>query len=287
MGVDSKLLLRFSLLAGVGWFVLAGCYPSTTSIQRLALLAPFEGRYREVGYNALYAARLAWQDFGNPEIELLPLDDGGAPSSAADRARALARDPLVKAVIALGYDAARPEVQTALNGTPLVIVGHWQAQPVTDSTFILASPELPTLLSAPADVDVVDAARLPAPITGGEVFALRQFPHLAPAVSAVTILSSAALPDAAFVERYRSSGLYAPPPSLLTSLAYDATAMALQALEEADPAAAMRAMTYNGLNGVIRFQAGYWADAPIRRYRYDPDCLRRSGDLCLVRTDGS
>ncbi len=32
----------------------------TPTIYRIALLAPFEGRYREIGYNALYAARMAF-----------------------------------------------------------------------------------------------------------------------------------------------------------------------------------------------------------------------------------
>src|SRR5690349_2126250 len=49
------------------WFAL-GCFLSGCAITpheltpRIALLAPFEGRYREVGYNAYYAVRLAFVD---------------------------------------------------------------------------------------------------------------------------------------------------------------------------------------------------------------------------------
>ena len=31
-------------------------------IAKIALLAPFEGQYREIGYNAFYALRLAYDD---------------------------------------------------------------------------------------------------------------------------------------------------------------------------------------------------------------------------------
>ncbi len=266
-----------------GWLALAGCAAAPAPIQRLALLAPFEGRYREIGYNALYAARLAWQDFGSLTVELLPLDDGGTPASAAERARGLARDPLVKVVIALGYDAASQDMQLALAGIPLVVVGNWNAQPVSGSTFVLANPSLSAQLSTPADLPVTAAPQLSPPIVGGDVLALRQFRRLMSEIDGFTILSSARLPDREFSARYRASGLYAPPPGLLASLTYDAVGMSLQAMQTPDTAGRLRTMSYTGLNGVIRFQDGYWADAPIYRYRYDSVCLQRGVDeLCLV-----
>src|SRR4051794_35174325 len=82
---------------------LSACGVMHTPITRIALLAPFEGRYREIGYNALYAARLALADAADPQIELLPIDAGG--DQAAERARALSLDPQVKTVILLGYEA--------------------------------------------------------------------------------------------------------------------------------------------------------------------------------------
>ena len=47
-----------SVLAALLLVALTAC-GGTPPVMRLALLAPFEGRYREVGYQALYAARLA------------------------------------------------------------------------------------------------------------------------------------------------------------------------------------------------------------------------------------
>lgn len=287
MGVKRAAVIWRAIAIFSGWLALAGCAEAPAPIQRLALLAPFEGRYREIGYNALYAARLAWQDFGSLTVELLPLDDGGTPASAAERARGLAQDPLVKVVIALGYDAASQDVQLALAGIPLVVVGNWNAQPVSGSTFVLANPSLSAQLSTPANLPVTAAPQLLPPIVGGDVLALRQFRRLATRqTDGFTILSSARLPDREFSARYRASGLYVPPSGLLDSLTYDAAGMSLQAMQTPDTAGRLRAMSYTGLNGIIRFQNGYWADAPIHRYRYDSACLQRSGDeLCLVSAE--
>jgi len=73
---------------------------------RVALLAPFEGRYREIGYNALYAARLAFTESGFANVELMPIDDGGSVVTAVLRARALTHDPQVIGALILGYQAA-------------------------------------------------------------------------------------------------------------------------------------------------------------------------------------
>jgi ABC-type branched-subunit amino acid transport system substrate-binding protein len=76
--------------------MVVGCGATRSyAITRIALLAPFEGRYREVGYNAYYAALLALGESGSTQIELLAVDDGGSPATAAQRAAALARDPWV------------------------------------------------------------------------------------------------------------------------------------------------------------------------------------------------
>ena len=238
---------------------------------RIALLAPFEGRYREIGYNALYAARLAQTDFGDEQIELLAVDDGGAAESAADRAHALAQDPQVKAVIALGYASTGENVQQAFEDMLLLIVGSWSAQPQSNSAFVLSSSELDAFLTAPAAVDVVEAAILPAPVIGGDVFALAQFSKLRSNLNDVTVVSSAGLPDEQFSERYRNSGQFAPSPGLLATLTYDATTIAMLSTQSTDPIEAVRTIDYEGLNGSIQFEDGYWADAPIHFYVYASD----------------
>ena len=83
------------------------CVPSATPM-KLALLAPFEGRFREIGYNALYAIRLAFDDAKPRNIQLLAVDDGGSVESAVARVKALNLDPAVAAIIALGSSRHAP-----------------------------------------------------------------------------------------------------------------------------------------------------------------------------------
>ncbi len=243
------------------------------TVVKVALLAPFEGRYREVGYNALYAARLALQDAGTTNVELLPVDDGGTIQSAADRARALALDPAVGAVVALGYAATDESVLTAFGDIPVVIVGHWSAIPTGESVFMLASSELDDIITTPPAIGVTEAAELDTPLVGGEIFALEQFPQLRDSLDGITIVSSGSLPDDEFAERYLASDQFVPAPGLLATLTYDAFGMVARTMgdsvERGEISRAIAVMTYNGLNGDIRFENGYWADAPINYYSYD------------------
>jgi hypothetical protein len=243
-------------------------------ISRIALLAPFEGRYREIGYNALYAARLALQDSGLTRIELLPIDDGGTTDSAQDRARALTGDSLVKIAIILGYAPTDANVQLAFGDIPVLIVGHWGAQPQTTSVYMLANPDLDNRISPQTRIAVTDAARIDTPAVGGDVFALEGLRKLRDSLSNITVLSSASLPDMAFTERYQQSDPFAPEPGLLATLTYDATRIALSAITTGTETRAeinrrIGAISYEGLNGTIQFTDGYWRDAPIYSYSFD------------------
>lgn len=117
------------------WLLLSGCAPRTEPITRIALLAPFEGADRDIGYEALYAARLAVTEADDIWLDLLPIDDGADQGMA--RARALAADPLVKVVLLLGDQAASPEVQAAFDDLPVLIVGDWNAQPESANVILL------------------------------------------------------------------------------------------------------------------------------------------------------
>jgi len=88
---------------------------------KIGLIAPFEGRYRYVGYDVIYAVRLALRQanaaggVGTPpveggqsgllpwrggySVELVAYDDGADPAMAAEQARKLAADPEVVAAI--------------------------------------------------------------------------------------------------------------------------------------------------------------------------------------------
>jgi hypothetical protein len=264
---------------------LTACATPTPPLTRIALLAPFEGRYREVGYNAYYAALLALNDPRATHTELLAVDDGGTPATAAERAAALARDPLVKGIIALGYDAADPTAQNAAGDLPLLIVGHWNARPATDHTFILSSADLDSTLTTPPNLALTDTTNLQGTIIGGDVFALEGFRRLASDWRNVLIASSAAPPEQAFRDRYAQLGQFVPQPGLLATLTFDATHLMLNAAQSPDPATDLATTTYDGINGSIRFEDGYWTEAPIHTYRYEPECGAPGNEVCFIRVE--
>jgi len=80
---------------------------SVRSTLKIGLVAPFEGRYRYVGYDVIYAVRLALREANESGgidgwgVELAAFDDGGDPDLAADQVRKLGVDPQVMA--ALGH----------------------------------------------------------------------------------------------------------------------------------------------------------------------------------------
>ncbi|HBY93993.1 MAG TPA: hypothetical protein DEP84_08520, partial [Chloroflexi bacterium] len=102
MRLALRLVLPVALLG-----LVTGCRPpgSTAPIIKLGLLAPFEGAYRQFGYHLIPAARLAVQEaqaaghLGGVRIEWVVLDTHGDPAVAAQRARELAVDSDVVAVI--------------------------------------------------------------------------------------------------------------------------------------------------------------------------------------------
>lgn len=131
--------LAFLLLLGL----LAACQP-VAPVVKVGLVAPFEGRDRAVGYDAIYSARLAVREINAAggingyRLALVALDDGGDAALAQQAAATLARDPTVVAV-----------------------VGHFGPQTgATES--IYASAGLPLLVAGEAPLAPVDPARLPA-----------------------------------------------------------------------------------------------------------------------------
>ena len=72
---------------------------------KVGLVAPFEGRHRAIGYDALYSARLAVRELNaaggidGTRVALVALDDSGNPEFAAATADSLIVDPNVVAVV--------------------------------------------------------------------------------------------------------------------------------------------------------------------------------------------
>lgn len=86
-------------------------------VVKIGLVAPFEGRHRALGYDAVYAARLAVRQVnaaggvGGARVALVALDDGGDRELARQTAASLVVDPDVVAVVGHGLS---PTTEAAL-----------------------------------------------------------------------------------------------------------------------------------------------------------------------------
>jgi ABC-type branched-subunit amino acid transport system substrate-binding protein len=112
---------------------------------KIGLVAPFEGRYRPIGYEAIYAARLAIREINarggldGHRIELVALDDRGEPERAITAARQLVLDPQVIAVVGhLRPDSSDAAMQIYCEAGLPVIVVESAANPCEDA-FVLGS----------------------------------------------------------------------------------------------------------------------------------------------------
>ena len=220
------------------------------------MLAPFEGQYREIGYNALYAIRLAFADAGSQDVQLLAVDDGGTVASAIERIKALNIDPAVAAIIVLGPAATDPAVQMA-NDKPLIIIGNWGHDRSDEDSLYAAHPNLAKAQST------------------GDLLMLSETLDIRDDLESLRFESSGSLSDAAFHNRFVNSALYAPPPNHLATLTYD---IARQALAAATGGEALATSSHHASSGNIGFKDGYWVGAPINRYRYEGGQLVLASD---------
>src|SRR5690606_19963994 len=97
-------------------------------VRRIALIAPFEGAYREIGYDALYPIRLALADAGLSDVVLVSVD-AGSVDDAVTRATAIASDPTVLLALVAGPVPAEPRVLAAFADLPIIVIGDWNAAP--------------------------------------------------------------------------------------------------------------------------------------------------------------
>jgi hypothetical protein len=97
--VAGYLSSSLSLLVVV--WVLAACTSSTPPVVKIGLVAPFEGIYREHGYEALAAMRAAIAEAETRGLQIMPLalDMGDDPEEARRTVAKLMADPTVRAVV--------------------------------------------------------------------------------------------------------------------------------------------------------------------------------------------
>lgn len=98
------LLTGYCLLFTAYSSLLTAC-SSTPPVVKIGLVAPFEGREREIGYDVIYSARLAVREINEAGgisgtyVALVALDDGGNVTFAEATAQSLIVDPAVVAVL--------------------------------------------------------------------------------------------------------------------------------------------------------------------------------------------
>ena len=190
-------------------FCLTACLPNAPATIKIGLVAPFSGRYREIGYQAVHGARLALSEFnaaggahGRP-VSLLALDDASDADTAIEQANRMLTDSAVVAVIGHWLDgttrAAVPIYARA--GLPILATSAAPRAPENGGrTFFRLYPTTEVLATAMEDTatqyglramclcDVVTGAELltighsdnlsPA-VVGGPLWSLREFARLA------------------------------------------------------------------------------------------------------------
>lgn len=256
--------LRSSLLA----LFLTACAVTRPTI-KIGLVAPFEGRDRAVGYDVIWAVRLAVREANEQALvpgyglELVALDDMGDEQRAREQAGKLAADPQVVAVL-----------------------GHWLQTTTTAASEDYATAGLPLLAAGGAEPNVA-AGRLPlwnaddcllrAAQGCIEDWAGRQSDLMA----GVCALAPLALDeiDTRFVEHYKSLAGAAPGPATVS--AYDGARALIAALAQAardgaptraSVAAALPHVTLEGIGGTVSWQPdGRRSDTTHRGYRLGPD----------------
>jgi ABC-type branched-subunit amino acid transport system substrate-binding protein len=157
--------------------ILPAC-ASSPQVLKIGFAGPFEGRHRQVGYDALYGARLAIREVnssgaaGDKMLALEAVDDFGEPEMAGQVAAAMAADAAVVAV-----------------------VGHWLAETTAAARPIYDEAGVALVPAGERPFQSRDPAGLPA--TFLEAYAaLTPFdevagPYSAPAYDAVRLLAAA------------------------------------------------------------------------------------------------
>jgi branched-chain amino acid transport system substrate-binding protein len=107
------LVLSFGVLLILGWLI-SSCagLDSTKPVVKIGLVASFEGLHRHLGYDVLYAVKLAVRErnvaggVSGYMVELVALDDGNDPAQAPLQARKMIVDSDVMGVIGHFSDEA-------------------------------------------------------------------------------------------------------------------------------------------------------------------------------------
>lgn len=247
----------FSVLLSVCLALVLPACASTQPVIKIGLVAPFEGRYRAIGYEAIYSARLAIREVNarggvnGYRIELVALDDRGEAERATEAARQLIIDPQV-----------------------VVVIGHYRPTTTAAALNDYCADSLPVV--------AIESSQTPAACQGGAFFigraeAARWLDDRLTFVSSVPDPNS--MPQASnFVTQYNAipiDGTRSGPIALQT---YDAMYLIFDAFARAEKinrdgvAAALAASQFTGLGNKYAFdQAGSLIEGRTLVYEYDAD----------------
>ena len=282
------LQILFLGLGVLGAGILSACAPSIRPVIKIGLVAPFEGRYREIGEEIIYAVRLAVREANKAggvdgySVELMAFDDGGDPAQAEEQARKLGTDPQVVGVIGDWLEATTLTAAPVFASAGIPFLATTASPDLEPSAFRLwysesdyafaASPAAACPLPCePAEnLDWLKAHENgDFPVIGPAIWGLNQFGRLAgEAGEGVHIVAPAPLPadstDPSFDERYRAISP-GPEPRFLAVLAYDAAQLLFEAVERdaklnklptrSGVGAALIQSDYAGLSGHFSFDS--------------------------------
>ena len=272
---------------------------------KIALVAPFEGRFREVGYDAFPALRLALREqiraggIGNYQVEFVAYNDNADPSYAERVAHNVTLDEQVVAVIGhLRQDTTLSalHVYTAAN-LPIVVPDVPADRLPHDPLVFRLAPATITLTAAlsvchgPATATHDDGLQPFRGVVPTHTLALLpdfQSPVaprlLGASISGLCFASTDPyprdFPAAATALSGYSEVAGGPAPGPRSISTFDATRLLLQAIRadidahgtptRAGVAEALRHVAYDGLLGRITLDArNTWAAAPVWVYQYN------------------
>jgi len=301
-GVSGRLGLLIAVLTA------AGCLPVARPTVTIGLVAPFEGRYRDVGYEVIYAVRLAVREanaaggVAGYNVALMALDDAGDATQAAVQARKLSAAPEVVGAIGHWLEATTlaaapvyvesglPMLATA--ASPELAEGAyrlWLTWEAEAAAVPAGARQCPLPCDSLEDLDWLFDTRAEDPlveIVGPATWGQPQFAALAgEAVEGVMFVTPSPYPadsaDPGFAERYRaiSNGVE---PRANAVLAYDAARMLFAAIEASiaedgvltreGVARALGEISFEGLSGTIAYdEDGNWMNGRGRVYRWEAE----------------
>jgi ABC-type branched-subunit amino acid transport system substrate-binding protein len=298
-------------LALVPWALgLVACFPITRPVIKIALVAPFEGRYRDVSYEVIYAVRLAAREananggIAGYSVELLALDDSGDPEMAVAQARKVAADPQVVGVVGHWLDSTTLAAASNYEAENIPLLATASSSELSASAFRLwptndtLQSSLPNALHCPTPCDSLENldwlfSNLRPPtsdlqILGPPLWTQPQFASLmGEAAEGVYVVAPAPFPadssDPTFGDRYRAISNRVEPRSYAV-LAYDAARLLFAAIARdirtngqptrTGVAVALAQTDYSGLSGHFSFDANRdWSEAKGWIYQW------RNGEL--------